>query len=168
MRRRAAREFARREDVLGDREVAEEVQLLKHDADAVRRRVGGVGEHDGLAVEQDATERRAFDAGDDFHQGRLARAVLADQHIDRAAPDLEIGLFDRDRAGIDLGHALEPQHHVVVARLRSWRADRASVARARPGVAGRRLEREGSEDRDVAPDERISRQLRERTVFATC
>ena len=61
-----------------------------------------LAEDDRLAVEQDAPGGRPFDAGDHLHQRRLAGAVLADQHVDRAAPHLEIGLLDRDGAGIDL------------------------------------------------------------------
>ena len=133
-----ARQLPRRENVLGDREIAKQIQLLKDDADAVLGGVGGVCEHDGLSVEQNPTERRAFDAGDDFHQRRFAGAVLADEHIDRAATDFEIGLFDRDRAGIDFRHALEPKHHVVVRPLAVMARGRASVARASPAAAGRR------------------------------
>ena len=71
---------------------------------------------DRLAVEQDAPERRLLDAGDDLHQRRLAGAVLADQHVDRAAAHLEIGALDRDRAGIDLRDVLQLQDDIV-ARL---------------------------------------------------
>ena len=53
-------------------------------------RVARRGERHLLAVEQDAAVRRLLDAGDDLHQRRFAGAVLADQHVDRAAPDLEI------------------------------------------------------------------------------
>ena len=55
---------------------------------------------------------RLLDAGDDLHQRRLAGAVLADQHVDRAAPHREIGLLDGDGAGIDLGHPFEAQDDV--------------------------------------------------------
>ena len=103
---RSAGQFSRREYVLGDREISEQIQFLKYDAYAMPRRIGGVGERDGLAVERDPARSRAFDAGDDLHQGRLAGAVLADEHVDRAATNLEIDLLDRDRAGIDLRHPL--------------------------------------------------------------
>ena len=124
-------DLARGEDVLGDRQVAEQVQLLEDHADAVRRpRRPDVAKDDRLAVEQDAPERRLLDAGDDLHQRRLAGAVLADQHVDRAAAHLEIGLLDRDGAGIDLRDVFEPQDDVVsVGRAHGYRPDR----RASPG-----------------------------------
>ena len=97
----AVRQFARREDVLGNRHVAEQIELLEHHADAAGDSVGGGREGNFLALQQDAPMRRFFDAGDDLHQRRFAGAVLADQHIDRAAPHLEIGALDRYRPEID-------------------------------------------------------------------
>ena len=67
----------------------------------------GLSNSNWLAVEQDAAERRTFDAGDDLHQRRFAGAVFADQHVDRAAPQFEIGALDGDDAGIDLRHVVE-------------------------------------------------------------
>ena len=78
----------------------------------MRHRVAGAEKDDRLAVEQDAPSGRTFDAGDHLHQGRLARAVLADQDVDRAAPHGEIGLLDRDGAGIDFGHPFQAQDDV--------------------------------------------------------
>ena len=89
------------ENVLGDREIAEQVQLLEHHADAVRHRVAGVDEGDRLSVEQNAPGGRLFDAGDHLDQRRLARAVLANQDVYRATADLEVGVLHRDRSGID-------------------------------------------------------------------
>ncbi len=109
----AAGELARGEDVLGDRQIAEQVELLEHDADAARHRVARRGERHLLAVEQDPAVRRLLDAGDDLHQRRLAGAVLADQHVDRAAPDLEVRALHGDRAGIDLRDVLQLEDHVV-------------------------------------------------------
>ena len=113
-----AHDLAVGEDVFRDREVAEQVQLLEHHADAVGHRVGGVREDDRLAVEQDPSGRRPLDAGDHLHQGRLAGAVLADQHVDRAAAHLEIGLLHRDGARIDLRHPFEAQDDVLVGGRR--------------------------------------------------
>ena len=72
-----------------------------------RDRVARRCERDLLAVEEDPAERRLLDAGDDLHQRRFAGAVLADQHVDGALADLEIGALDRDGAGIDLRDVLE-------------------------------------------------------------
>ena len=68
----------------------------------------------GFAVEQDAAGGRPLDPGDHLHQGRLAGAVLADQHVDRAATHFEVGVLDGDGARIDLRHALEAQDHVLL------------------------------------------------------
>ena len=111
-----AHDLAIGENVLRHREIAEQVEFLEHHADAVRHRIGGVRKDDGLAIEQNASGGRLFDASDNFHQRRFAGAVLADEHVDGAAPDFEIRLLDGDRAGIDFRHAFEPQDDVVRSR----------------------------------------------------
>ena len=52
----------------------------------------------GFAIEQDAAGGRLLDAGNDLHQRRLAGAVFADQHVDRAGADAEIDLVEGDGA----------------------------------------------------------------------
>ena len=111
---RGAHDLAGDEDILGHRQVAEQVEFLEHHADAVRDGIGRARKLHGLAVEHDAPERRLFDAGDDLHQGRLAGPVLADQHVDGAPAHLEGRVLDRERAGIGLGDILQGEHDVLV------------------------------------------------------
>ena len=77
--------LAAHEDVLGDRQVGEERRLLVDDGDAGGLRLGGRGEVDGLAVEQELAGVALVEARDDLDERRLAGAVLADEGVDRAA-----------------------------------------------------------------------------------
>jgi hypothetical protein len=69
--------------------------------------VGRVRKDDGLALEHNAAGCRPFDASDNLHERRFSGAVLADEHVDGAAPHFEIRLLHSDRAGIDFRHALK-------------------------------------------------------------
>ncbi len=72
------------EDVLRDRQVGEERGLLVDDGDARLLRLGGRREVDVLAVEAELARVAAVEPGDDLHERGLARAVLADEGVDRA------------------------------------------------------------------------------------
>ena len=77
-----------------------------------------------------------LDAGDDLHQRRLARAVLAHQHVDRAHAQVEIDVLERPRAGIDLGR--RPGSTGRSGASRHWRdLQRQRSAPARIGSRGR-------------------------------
>jgi hypothetical protein len=143
----AALDFAGGEDVFRHRHVGEEVELLEDHPDAVRLRVRRAVEGDGLAVENDAAERRALDAGDDLHQRRFAGAVLADQHVDRAAAQLEIRTLDGDDAGIDLRHLFEAQDDVVFDLLGHRYGPTVISAGVTSGKLPGGRQREGAGDR---------------------
>ena len=101
--RAAAPRLAADEDVGGGVEVVEEVELLVDESDA-----GGDGARDGHrgargAVDADRARARRDDAAEDLHQGRLARAVLADEADDLAGGDGEADIVESDDAGIGLG-----------------------------------------------------------------
>ena len=76
-------------DVLADRQVEQQRLLLEHHADAHAVRVGGVGQPDRLAVEQDLARVGLVDAGEDAHQRRFAGAVLAHEADHLVGPDLD-------------------------------------------------------------------------------
>ena len=101
------------QQVFRDREVRAEVQFLENDADAVAGGVAHRTEADRLAIEQDATEGRLLGPGENLHQRRLAGAVLADQHVDRAGTNAEVDTAKSDRAGIDLHDLLGPHDDLV-------------------------------------------------------
>ena len=92
---RAAPRLAHREEVAEHVEVAEQVELLRDDRDAVARRVGGAGEDDLATVEAQRPRVGPHGAGDDLDERRLARSVLAEQGVDRARADRESGAVER-------------------------------------------------------------------------
>ncbi len=87
------------EDVLLDREVGHEVELLIDDGDAEVLRLAGAVEDDRLAVEDDLAAVRLVDPGEDLHQGALAGAVLADEPEDFAGMDFETDVLQSEHAG---------------------------------------------------------------------
>ena len=98
--------LAAEEDVVGDRQLGNEVEFLMDDGDA-----GGLG----LARRWRSGPARpsmlivAFivgvDAGEDFHQRRLAGAVLAHQRVDFAGPQVEADVGKRGDAAEILADA---------------------------------------------------------------
>ena len=75
-------------EVVGDREVGQEAQLLVDDADAQLVRMGRAADLDRLASELDRAGGRRLVAREDLQERRLAGAVLAEEPVDRAALDL--------------------------------------------------------------------------------
>ena len=67
--------------------------------DAVAQRVERRGELDLLALQPEGAGIGRVDAGDDFHQRRLAGAVLAHQRVDMAALQAERHVVEREHAG---------------------------------------------------------------------
>ncbi len=112
-----AQGFATDEDVFRHRQVRKQVQLLKHDADALCHRVGFRPEHHLAPVHQDLALGQGFDPGDDLHQSGFARAVFAHQHVDRAHAQIEVHAFQGTGAGIDLDATpdlqADPAHRVT-------------------------------------------------------
>ncbi len=85
-------------DVLGDAERTHEAALLVDHGDSG---VGGallVEADDRGAVDLDGAAVRLIHARDQVHERRLAGAVLADQRVHLAAPDLERDVIDRTDA----------------------------------------------------------------------
>ena len=112
---RPAYDLAAEEDVLEDREVAGEVELLVEHRDAGGEGVGRAGEAALGAVEDDAPGVRRVDAGENLHQRRLAGAVLAAERADRPAPHRERDVRERDDRRELLADAFHPQNHIVLA-----------------------------------------------------
>ena len=70
---------------------------------------GRVGEADLAAVERHAAFVGRDHAGHDLDQRRLAGAVLAEDGVDAAAMDGQLGLLQRPHAAIALGDALHAE-----------------------------------------------------------
>ena len=105
LRESAAREFVAEEDVLGDRQTVDDVELLVHGRDAeLDRRLGG-GDLDLLAEPRDLALVGTVDAGEHLDERRLARAVLAEDAVHLAGQDVEVDTAQRLHAGEGLRHA---------------------------------------------------------------
>ena len=86
------------EDVLRRGEVGHQVQFLMDDADAELLGAARRIDLDRLAVEQDLAFVGLVDAGENFHQRRLAGAVLAHQRVHFAGAKLEPCIVQRPHA----------------------------------------------------------------------
>ena len=100
-----AERFAAEEDVGGDAELGDEVELLVDDGDARPFGVADAGEADGGAVDQDLAGVGGLDAGEDLHQRRLAGAVLAHERVHLAGAEVEVDAVERGHPGEMLGDA---------------------------------------------------------------
>ncbi len=94
-------------DVLRHAHRRDEIRLLKHHGDAAGERLGGRLEAKRLAIEEEFAGGQLVDAGQHFHQRRLAGAVLADDGVDLACAEREVDVLDRRNAAECLGRAPE-------------------------------------------------------------
>ena len=95
------------EDVFRRREIVAEGKVLVDDLDALLPRVDRLVEMLRLAVDPHLAVRRRKVAGDDFHQRRLAGAIVAHEAQDLARMQREVDAPQRlDRAEM-LGYSLE-------------------------------------------------------------
>ena len=78
--------------------------MLVDHAEPERVRVLGVGDRLLAAADQDVALGRAVIAHDAFHQRALAGAVLAEQRMERAGPDLEFDIVEREEVAEPHGH----------------------------------------------------------------
>ena len=85
-------------DVLADRQVLAEVDLLVDGRDAGGLRVGGAGRHAGLPADRDGAAVDRVDAGERLDQRRLAGAVLAHEGVDLAGAEGEVDAVEGEDA----------------------------------------------------------------------
>ena len=90
-----------------------ELELLKDDPNSGARRLACRLELDGNSVEQNASRSRLGDTSQNFHQGRLARSVLPNEHVDRSLMNGEIDLIECQGAWITLGDLFGENDHLV-------------------------------------------------------
>ncbi len=86
------------EDVLGHGAVRQECQLLVDDADARRLGLRRVAERPGHAVDFDAPAVGSVLAAEQFHESRLAGAVLADDGVDLTGEQIERDVMENSVA----------------------------------------------------------------------
>ena len=99
----APRLLAAQEDVVGDRELRDEVQLLVDDPDAGVLGLARPGEPHRPAVQADLAVVVGDRAGQDLHQRALARAVLAADRVDLAGRRDQRDVAQRAHAAEVLG-----------------------------------------------------------------
>ncbi len=98
------------QDVAGDVQVLEQVELLVDEGDAARQRLGHAQRWPVLAIQPDRAGGRRHHAAQDLHQRRLAGAVLADQADHLARPDRQIDRGQRHHARVGLGDPDQIEH----------------------------------------------------------
>src|SRR5262245_18464375 len=127
-------------DVLGDRHVRQESDLLDDVADASAER-DGVGARDVLILDDDASRIGLDQPVDDAHGRGLAAARRSIQHAGRAARHVEVEPVDGRprRAREGLADVLQPDHSAAVPACRrilhSIAAKNSSVATAKAATA---------------------------------
>jgi hypothetical protein len=77
--------------IVGDREIGHQRQLLEHDGDAEPARPGDVADRDRRAVDADLAGVGPVDAGENLGERRLARTVLAQERVDLSGSELQVG-----------------------------------------------------------------------------
>jgi hypothetical protein len=105
-----------KKDVLGRSQFGNQVQFLVNDRDAGALRVLNAREPNRGALDLDLAFIFDVHAGENFHQGRFARAVLTHKGVDFAAPQIEVDVAQRRYAGESLGHAPRFEHNGMIAR----------------------------------------------------
>ena len=85
----------------------------------------------GDAVDRHGARGQRHDARHDLGQRRLAGAVLADQRMDLAAPQVEIDALDGGHAGIELGGPAQRQDRCRVMAAELLRSERRQRQPAR-------------------------------------
>ena len=111
------------QDVLGNREDGDEHEVLMDHVDPARDCVRRAGDRRLPAVEQDYSLVRSGKAVEDIHQRRLAGAVLAEQRVDLAWPDLEVDVIVGDDARValrDAAHLERGRDHRRFGRRRGF------------------------------------------------
>ena len=112
------------------REFRNEIELLMNDRDSGPLGVLHAGEPDLRAREPDDAVVVDMHAGEDFHQRRLAGAVLSDKRMHFARPQIEVDVDQRRNSAERFGHARGFEDGA--ARLRA-------TSRSRPHSTGRSI-----------------------------
>ena len=108
-------------EILRDGQRGDEARLLIDHGDPMPPRVCGAANLDPFAFEAELALGGRNRAGEDLDQRRLARAVLAQQGVHFAAPQIEVDVLQRGDAAIFLGDVSHRQERRF--RLRRDRHD---------------------------------------------
>ena len=126
-------DFASNEDVFGNAEIWEEFELLKNDPDPSARASRWI-EIPRERRRAEPPRSRLSDTSQNLHQGRLARSVFANEHINGAFINGEIDLIECQSAWITLGDLFGEDDDLVPIRrvCSSVPLDSCSQITARP------------------------------------
>jgi hypothetical protein len=106
-------DFAADENILRDAEIREKLEFLENDPDPGARRLACRLEFDRNSVEENASRGWLGDASQNFHQGRLARSILANEDVNCTLMNGEIDLIEGECAWITLSDLFSENHDVV-------------------------------------------------------
>ena len=81
-------------DILRDRQILHQVQLLMDDTDSLGLRVARAVDLDGRAEQLDRALILCIDAGEDLHERGLSGSVFSDQRHDLARADLKLRVVE--------------------------------------------------------------------------
>jgi hypothetical protein len=105
-------QLAADEDVLGHRQLAEQLRLLVDGGDAGVESGRGVAPAEASAVHLDGALVGGLGPGDDLDEGGLARAVLPDQRVHLPGTDVEVDTAQRLDAAVALADAGQAQQRL--------------------------------------------------------
>ena len=118
-------------DVLGGRQLRNEVEFLINRADADRLRFPRRIEHHRTFVDEDFPGIAHARAAEDFHQRGFAGTILPQQGVDFSAPQIEAHVVERHDARECFADATHlQQYRDVRIGWAHWSGDRASAAGA--------------------------------------
>ena len=120
--------FATDEDVAGDVEIVEQVQLLMNERDAGRDRIRHAVARTCDAIDPDRPTARRDNTAEHTHQRRLAGAVLAEQRDHLAGRDRQADVVERDHARIGLADVDQLEEGLAHAGRRTTFSTSASSA----------------------------------------
>jgi hypothetical protein len=129
-------ELAAQEHVLRDVEVVGQGEVLVDELDAERRRIPRVVQRDRVALEAELAAVDGVDTRDALDEGRLARAVVADQRGHLAGIDVEVHVVEHVDGTEALVQLRDLQDRVSHGSPPSSRVLRV-IVRPQPGTAGR-------------------------------
>ena len=101
------------EQVVGDGQVVDQVELLVDGGDAAGQGRGRIAGRQGSTVDGDLAGGRGDQAGDALDERRLAGAVLADQAVDLPGGDREVDAVEGADAGVVLDQAPHRQQRAA-------------------------------------------------------
>src|SRR5256712_10539155 len=102
-------ELGAEEEVLLDRQVGHEAELLEYGADAALPRVVDGAELDGRPAQEDVACVGAERASDDVDERGLARTILAKQDVHLSGSQIEVDAVERLYTGEPLAHPAQAE-----------------------------------------------------------